>query len=177
METFVLAKGFVPNPRFQQQRQRTLRELDIKTIDEPIAQMVAGLNRLPYCFTLQSCYGHFLHGEQWDEHNLDPLPRLEEAAQVEYRIAYLALCVQETDPGRDLLAKLEGLTGIDPGNVQFGCATWFWERQVNSYVVQVEPDRFKFQDRCTIPYREAFRVERVRDQFYGKLGIMLANLK
>jgi hypothetical protein len=41
-------------------------------------------------YTLQSCYGHFLHAAQRDPHSLLNLPASDIGA-VEYRIAYMAL--------------------------------------------------------------------------------------
>jgi hypothetical protein len=121
---------------------------------------------LSYCFTLQSCYGHFMYAGQRDPLNVAPLPLLPDLVRVEYRIAYLALCVQEGEAGWDLLSDLRQVPDIDPGGVQFGCATWFWERQVNSYVLQVEPERHKDQDRALIPYREALQVQETRARFW-----------
>ena len=74
MESFVKAKEFVNNPHYYEQRTKYLNELDIKTIDEPIVGIIFDLAKIPYCFTLQSCYGHFLYENQKDERNIAPLP-------------------------------------------------------------------------------------------------------
>jgi hypothetical protein len=68
---------------------------------------------------------------------------------------------------------LEDLTGIDPEYVQFGCAEWFWERQVNSYVLQVEPERYKMRDKVGVSFQEALHIERVRDRFFHELRKMV----
>ena len=43
-----------------------------------------------------------------------------------------------------LFNALKEITIIDPENVQFCCAEWFWKRQVNSYALQVEPGFYSF---------------------------------
>jgi len=74
--------------------------------------------------------------------------------------------------GRGFLKILNGITDIDPENIQFCCAEWFWERQVNTYALQVEPDRFKHQDSAELEYMEALRIEKIRNEFYLKLQKM-----
>ena len=70
---------------------------------------------------------------------------------------------------------------IDPENIQFCCAEWFWKRQINSYALQVEPERFKEKDRAILNYREALHIEKTRDEFFIELEKLLqqhrANLK
>jgi len=170
METFTEVKEFVPNPNFEKQRSKALKKINYKHIDSPIVDIIKRLNELPYFFTLQCCYGHFLHADQKDEHNLDPIPKTKEIKEVEYRIAYLAFCIQENAEGIELLNKLKDLTIIDQQNIQFGCADWFWDRQVNSFVLQVEPDRFKMYDKAILNYKEAIHIETIRDQFYNLLN-------
>jgi hypothetical protein len=173
LETFTAAKGLVSNPYFHNQRQKALSDLRQATIDEPIVDLMTRFANLPYCFTLQSCFGHFLLDDQSDPHNIESLPRLDQSSDVQYRIAYIAVCVQEHPTGRLLLDDLRELCQLDPQNIQYGCAEWFWERQVNSYVVQVEPERHKTKDRCTISYPEALYLEGVRNQFFEKLNLLL----
>jgi len=133
------------------------------------------LNKLPYCFTLQSCCGHFTCTGREDPYNTEPLPITDTIRKVEYRIAYMALCIEESVSGSMFLEALKGVTAIDPENVQFGCAEWFWQRQVNSYVVQVEPDRFQFEDRAMLAYNEALKIESVRNEFLIHLRILARN--
>ena len=59
---------------------------------------------------------------------------------------------------------------IEPEYIQFGCAEWFWERQVNSFALQVEPKRFMDKDRLNIEYKEALFVEKVRTKFFKRLS-------
>ena len=175
METFIPAKVFASNPHFGVHRRRAIAGLDIGTIDAPIVDLVEGFRRLPYCFTLQSCFGHFLFPGQGNPTNADALPALPEGTRVEYRIAYIAVCLQDSPSGRGLHDNLNDLVSIDEAYIQFGCAEWFWQRQVNSYVLQVEPERFKEQDRAEFGYQEALRVEAVRNAFFAELGRVIAD--
>ena len=176
METFTESKGLVENPHYQEQRQKSLADLTDVMIDVPIITIINGFNKLPYCFTMQSCYGHFLYSDQKDPHNLAPLPVTNNIARVEYRIAYIAFCIENSDSGRRLFEALEGITIIDPKNIQFCCAEWFWKRQVNSYALQVEPDRLKHQDKALLDYREAVQIEKIRNEFFVQLQKLLQKL-
>lgn len=169
METFADLKDFVDNPRFHEQRQRSVNSVDMTTIDPPIVEIIDGFYKLPYCFTLQSCYGHFLYSGQKDEKNIDPLPVSENIAEVEYRIAYIALCIEDNESGRQLFNELRQVPAVDPEYIQFCCADWFWKDQVNSYALQVEPERYKTEDRCSVSYQEALHIEKVRNQFFTEI--------
>ena len=173
METYTQSRPLVSNPLYQEQRAESLRGLDFNTIDAPITDIVKGLAELPYCFTVQSCYGHFLGNDQSDPKNLEPVANLDKASSVEYRIAYIALCIQNNEAGIRLLQDLEDLTRIDPDYIQFGCAEWFWERQVNSYVLQVEPERYKMRDKAVVSFQEALHIEKTRNQFFDELKRMV----
>ena len=65
---------------------------------------------------------------------------------------------------------------IDSDYVQFGSADWFWSNQVNSYVLQVEPDRYKHQDTVLLPYKEALFIEKIRNAFFDKMNYPAAKL-
>jgi hypothetical protein len=169
METFAAPKRLVPNPRYSKQKLKSLKALSHADIDVPIQGIIQDFNALPYCFTIQCCYGHFLYKTQRDPHNLDRLPVLRTIAAVEYRIAYVAFCVANSDSGRAFRDSLKTIVDIDPQNIQFCSAKWFWERQVNSYALQVEPDRFKHLDRATLEYGEALKIEKLRDAFFKRL--------
>ena len=173
METFTELKELVENPHYQEQRLRSLAGLATVMIDAPIIDLIKGFNRLPYCFTLQSCYGHFLYNGQNDPNNLDPLPITNTIARVEYRIAYIAFCIDNSDSGRRLCDDLKKTTAVDPENIQFCCAEWFWKKQVNSYALQVEPDRFKHEDKALLDYKEALKIETIRNQFFAQLKILI----
>lgn len=169
METFTQTKEFVDDPGYNKRRLESLRKLDSETIDVPIVELIRGLAQLPYCFTLQSCYGHFLHGDQKETKNIEPLPVSDSIAMVDYRIAYVALCIQDNDMGRALFDDLRGFTDIDPKYIQFGCAEWFWRMHPNSYALQVEPERHKNKDSVSISYREALHIEATRNEFFRVL--------
>lgn len=173
METFSVVKDLVRNPYYHQQRETSLQELDLSKIDPPIVKLVSGFAKLQYCFTLQSCYGHFVYSGQPDPHNIDPLRITDNIRSVEYRIAYLALCIEDSKLGRELLLDLSEIPSIDPDYVQFGCAEWFWERQVNSFALQVEPKRHMKKDKVRVDYQEALHIEKVRNQFFAELQQLL----
>ncbi|MBT4088965.1 MAG: hypothetical protein HN580_21345 [Deltaproteobacteria bacterium] len=177
METFTEPKEMVENPYYQEQRQKSLRSLTDDMIDAPIIKIIHGFNRLPYCFTLQCCYGHFVYNGQNNSHNLESLPIKDIIAKVEYRIAYIAFCIENSLLGRELFASLKEITAIDPQYIQFCCAEWFWKGQVNSYALQVEPDRYKHQDTATFGFKEALHVEKMRNKFYIRLHELLENAK
>lgn len=173
MQTYTEPKELIENPGFRDQRRVSLAGLNDGMIDAPIVTIVKAFNRLPYAFTIQCCYGHFLYTGQRNPHNLEPLPVMEGTAQVEYRIAYLAFCIENSDSGRWLLQVLQDLTFLDQDNIQLGSAEWFWERQVNSYALQVEPERYKHQDRAILEYAEATRIEATRKAFFSALEQVL----
>jgi len=139
-------------------------------MDAPVIPTINGFSKLPYCFTLQSCYGHFLHRDQRDSNNIEPLPISESISDVQYRIAYIALCIQNSDLGRALFHDLRRIPAMDPEYIQFGCGEWFWQRQVNSYALQVEPRRYRTKDRITVDYHEALHIERIRNGFFDELN-------
>jgi len=173
METFTANKPLAENPHYQDQRQKCLASLSDEMIDEPIIDLINGLNKLPYCYTLQCCYGHFVYKGQDDPHNLEPLPVTDAIDKVEYRIAYIAFCIENSAAGRAFSEALNRISLLDPENVQYCCAEWFWERQLNSYALQVEPDRYKDQDTAILDYQEAIKIEKVRGEFFVQLRKLL----
>ena len=94
---------------------------------------------------------------------------------MEYRIAYIAICVENSTPGIALLEALKRIVTIDPEYVQFCCAEWFWKRQINSYALQVEPDRFKRKDTAIVDFKEALHIEKIRNEFFIRLYELLEN--
>ena len=173
METFTEPKALVENQHYQEQRQKSLAGLHDGMIDKPIIELINGFNKLPYCFTLQCCYGHFIYSDQNDLHNLEPLPLTDTIPRVEYRIAYSALCIENSDWGRMFFDALKRIADSEPENIQFCCAEWFWKKQVNSYALQVEPDRFKFEDKAILDYKEALKIEKIRNEFFVQLKELL----
>jgi hypothetical protein len=173
LETFTELKELTENPHYQAQKQKILCDLTDDMIEMPIIDLIKGFNTLPYCFTLQSCYGHFVYNGQKDSHNFDPLPVKDTIAKVEYRIAYIAFCIENSRSGRKMFEALKEIPAIDPDNVQFCCAEWFWKRQVNSYALQVEPDRFKRKDTAIVDFKEALNIEKIRNEFFIRLHELL----
>ena len=176
METFTDLKDFVDNPYFHDQRIKWLSKLDIGSIDTPIVELISGFVKLDYCFTFQSCYGHFLHNSQKNPYNIEPLPISNGISNVEYKIAYIALCIENSKQGRTLFYELKEIPSIDPEYIQFGCAEWFWERQVNSYALQVEPKRHMMKDRLFVDYWEALHLEKVRNNFFNQLKKLVQDI-
>jgi len=172
METFAPTRPFVDDPGYAEARTRELSGLDPTMIDAPIRELVARLNVRPYCFTLQCCHGHFVHDAQPDPETLAPLPD-HDVGEVEYRIAYLALVLENSRDGERLRESLAAVADIDPDYVQFGSPGWFWDRHANAYALQVEPTRFADRDRAVIGYREALCVEGVRDAVFVALTRIL----
>lgn len=169
METFTQLNEFVEHPHYLEQRREHLSKLALDTIDAPIVDLISGFAQLPYCFTLQSCYGHFLYGDQKNPGNLEPLPVSSGITTVEYRIAYIAVCIQNSDLGRALFDDLGDIPTIDPAYIQWGCAEWFWKTHPNSYVLQVEPERLMNKDSVSVDYQEALHIEKTKNEFLGAL--------
>ncbi len=165
METFTGPKECIENPRYHSDRLEILGSLDLGCIDRPIVELVQGFTALPQCFTVQSCYGHFLHGPEQGRHNLERLSP-GHGGQIHYRIAYMAFCIDNSPRGWELRESLELIPSLDPDYVQFGSADWFWERYPNSYVLQVEPARYRTKDQVDIEHSEAAHIERARDLFF-----------
>ena len=175
METFTEIKKMVENPDYWDQKQKYISDPSGDIIDAPIVDLINGYNKLPFCFTLQSCFGHFVFDELKDPYSLRRLPISETIARVEYRIAYICFCIKNSDSGRVLLEDLDEITSIDPDFIQLCCAEWFWQRQVNTYALQVQPDRFKHNDSAVLDYKEALHVEKIRDEFFLQLEDLLQN--
>jgi len=173
LETFTAIKDFVDNPAFQTQRQNHLNKLNINKIDAPIIEIIQSFAELDYCFTLQSCYGHFRHNNQKSLYNIEPLQISDNITDVEYRIAYIAMCIENSDMGKELFQGLREIPRTDFDYVQFGCADWFWQRQVNSYVLQVEPKKQMYKDIAIVNYQEALYIEKVRNRLFIQIKNLL----
>ncbi len=169
MQTFRKPKAFTDDPDYNKRRSAALSELDMSVIDPPIREIISVYNALPYSFTLQSCFGHFLFEGQGDEHSTDPIPKNTGIGRVDYRIAYLAFCVENSEQGRSFRKEIEDLTRIDSMNIQLGSAGWIWKDIPNLYAIQVEPDRHKSKDRVFLDLEEAFLIEKVRNEFFIRL--------
>ena len=175
METYTDLKPFVVNHNFRRQRDISLKSLNFDTIDKPILKLIRHISALDFCYTLQSCFGHFVYENQKDRHNISTLPTHPIHSKIEYRIAYLTFCLDNTKDGIDFLKKLESLSFIDKHNIQIGCADWFWNQQVNTFVLQVEPERFKYLDKVSLDYAEALNIEKIRNIFFMELQNIISS--
>jgi hypothetical protein len=68
---------------------------------------------------------------------------------------------------------LAGIPTFDPEYIQFGCAEWFWERQINSFTLQVEPIRHLKKDKVRVTYQEALHIQKIRNKFFDRLETLL----
>ena len=176
MQTFVEFRPMVVDPSYNDRRKKYLNELNIDELDAPIAGLIDDLRRVPFCFTIQSCFGHFLYSGQTDLNDVEPLPSTSTIQSVEYRIAYIAICLENNHSGREFLHILKQLPELDHQYIQFGCAEWFWERNQNSYVLQIESAEGRFKDSCTIDFEEARHIETVRNKFYNRLMALVSKI-
>lgn len=174
MQTFAPPKPLVDDPGFARARQEALAGLDLTAVDRPIRGLIRDLAELPHCFSQQCCWGHFVHPGQPQEHGIEPLAGYDHHTRVLYRIAYVALCVENSTAGRALLDDLAGLAAADPDFIQYGSADWFWDSRVNTYQVQVEPLRHQFLDSMEVGIKEALRLEKARGRFFVDLAAIVA---
>ena len=127
--------------------------------------------QVPSCFTVQSCYGHFVRDQSHNDKNLDPVSSFPEGVQpFRYRLAYMVFCIEDGMRGHALQDDLQSMTAIDPMYIQFGSASWFWRTKPNTYVVQLEPLRGACLDEVLVTLDEAYHIERLREQFFRRLG-------
>jgi hypothetical protein len=173
VETFTDPRDFVEHPGYAQDRHDALATLEPSAIDRPIADIVVGFTALPYCFTLQSCYGHFICAPEQDQHSLEPVPP-SHFGPIRYRIAYMAFCIENSCRGRAFRQALAAIPRIAPSHIQFGSADWFWERWNNSYALQVEPVAYRLQDEVMLEPAEAIRTQAARDVLFRELRAVLA---
>ena len=157
------------DPTYRQRRRQALNALDLSRIDTPLQPLMRAFGGLGVCYTLQCCFGHFVHAGQRDPHNLVPPPDNPLNGPIDYRIAYVALCIQSCRQGRRLRDALAHIVAIDRQYIQFGCAEWFWQRHPNTFVLQVDPLRYQNLDQVAIDDREARHIARVRDRFFRHL--------
>jgi hypothetical protein len=173
LKTFAQPREFVEHGSYARDREEVMSALDPTSIDVPILDIVQGFAELPHCFTLQSCFGHFMWDGQPDPRSVEPVPAWD-VGSVRYNIAYLALCIEHSTAGARLRESLREIRTVDPEYVQFGSPRWFWERYPNCYALQVEPERFQSHDRALMPHSEALRVQAVRGGFFARLREIVA---
>jgi len=172
METYTDYKPFIHNPNFKADRQIALNNLDLNLIDSPLIKLVKEINRLPYLFTLQCCHGHFLNK---DGKEISNLGLSETNERVEYKLAYIAFCIEKSLSGRNIRQSLMNIPlSVAQDKIQFCSAQWFWEQWSNTYVLQVMPKRFKDLDTAQIEYAEAREIKNIRDNFFAFLKDFIA---
>ena len=93
METFTGLTDFVPDLNYQIRRKKILSKDFYLETDFPVRDIVKNINELLYCFTLQSCYGHFVLDSGESSHSLKSFSKLNQS-KLKYKIAYLALCIE-----------------------------------------------------------------------------------
>ena len=179
METFTKEMPLVPNPNFDSDRRRALESLRTEiskgSIDEPTMETIEQFAALPCVYTLQSCYGHFMTEQRVEDRNTRHVSDFVHATtKLHYRIAYIAFCIENSARGRNLLEGLKSVADADPEFIQFGCAEWFWNQCVNSYVLQVSPQKNAHEDHFEVNIGDALSIERVRDKFFKQLREVLS---
>ncbi len=182
METYTRENPLVRNPSFASDRKKALEELRIEiskgSIDGPTIDVVEQFALLPCCYTLQSCYGHFMVEQRTEDTNTDRVADFgATATKLHYRIAYMAFCIEHSARGRALLEELKAVADIDPDFIQFGSADWFWKRCLNSYVLQVSPLRNAHEDHFDVNIEESLRIEQTRDKFFNRLREIVSRVQ
>ncbi|MGD8561977.1 MAG: hypothetical protein PVG03_05565 [Desulfarculaceae bacterium] len=175
METYGPARQMVPDPDFEKKKNKTLAGLDPQILDPPMRDLVAGYNKLPYCYTLQCCHGHIVIPDKGPYSDWQRLPVEDPPLKALYQLAYLALVIRNNPPGQGLLRALASLAGTNPGFMQFGSPDWFWnaQGQANSFALQVSPQRSKDLDRFEMIEAEARQWMAAREQFMQGLRRIL----
>lgn len=174
METFTPPKQFIPHPEFAKERAMALRRLEelirLAEPDPPLIPLLRQFMQVPVCFTVQSCYGHFVYSQSPGDRNLAPVSSFPDGVQqLRYRLAYMVFCIEDNVHGHALYDDLQSMTAIDPLYIQFGSAEWFWDMTPNTYVVQLEPLSGACQDSVIVKLDEAIHLERLRERFFMHL--------
>jgi hypothetical protein len=107
---------------------------------------------------------------------MEPLANYSADTIVEYRLAYVAFCIRDCKDGQRLREDFRWLVHIDPKNIQFGSPEWFLHEHVNSYALQVEPERFQYKDTAQVGIEEALVLEKTRNTVFEKLRSLVLQL-
>jgi len=166
METFTPPKQFISPPEFAKERAMALQRLDelirLSEPDPPLIPLLRQFMQIPFCFTVQSCYGHFVYSQSPGDRNLAPVASFPDGVQqLRYRLAYMVFCIEDNVHGHALYDDLQSMTELDPLYIQFGSADWFWDMTPDTYVVQLEPLSGAYQDCVIVKIDEAIHLEQV----------------
>lgn len=166
MRTFDTAPPLESDLAFSINRSQSLHLLDLSVIDIPIVDTVYKYSKLECCYPVQSCWGHFDHAYSFWGRGA-AVNCLNRGQTMRYRIAYLALCLDDSEHGAFLLELLRQVPQCVGGSVQFGSAKWFRELHNNIYVVQTAPPHCIYLDSCYIDKKEAQYIHKSRcDMWY-----------
>ncbi len=178
MQAFAEPRGLESNAGFTAQREHALAHLSLEGLDCPLVDLVQRLTAVPWCFPVESCCGHFVILDGDHRRVLDRLPPLGASAKrVLYRVAYVALCIDDDPAGRELLRDLQAVPSIAPEQIQFGCVDHLWRRQVNTFVLQVVPWAHRFVDDVILSPAEARDVDEARSWYFARLDDLVRDLQ
>ena len=104
METYITPQPCEDYPGFQTDRQLALKSLDVALLDAPLVDLINDLNTLPFLFTLQCCHGHFL---TTDNEAISTSEMWGTLPTVEYRLAYIVFCFENSPQGKEVAKKLK----------------------------------------------------------------------
>lgn len=150
----------------------TLRNLIARgRIDPPLVELHELFSRVPHGYTIQSCFGHFVHEWEPDEDTTASLAPYNGMVQtVFYRIAIIAFVLEKSKKESMLCHDNRTLTVKCPEYIQFGSAGWFWVLSVKSCQIQVAPEQEKQIDCFWVTYKEALLLENFRDVLIRELA-------
>ena len=177
METFTPPRLFVPHPGYLEDRKRAHqdlhKEIEKNAIDPPLLPLINECLAVRCCFTVQCCWGHFVHRLEPDPENLVPLSHYknvkDQIGTIRYRIAYLTVCLEDSPAGHEIYHGLERMAEQTPSFIQFGSADWFFSRMPNTWCIQLEPERMKTEDSGPVTWDEAVRIEELKGPFFAEL--------
>ena len=171
METFINSKEMVKDNRFSVKRAEALRHLSMSDIDPKIRDIIEVFAKMRHCFTIQSCQGHIIEQSTGKDRVKRIDPESELPASGLYQIAYLALVLENSKHGRNLYQVLADISKLNNDFIQLGSAKWFWTTKgfINSYVIQVEPFRFRHLDRFNMDCEDAGKWLEARELFFKEL--------
>lgn len=142
MGTLTKEKPFVLSPEYDPTSWKALEELSVEIlkgpIDKPTTNVVEQSSCVPHRNSLRRRHSHFAIEQSADDRSMVRVADKDvKGARLHYRIASMAFCSENSVRGRDMPKELRAVATVDPEYIQFGCARWFRERRLDSYVLQV----------------------------------------